>query len=186
MLPAVIRFALRVITMPLDDKHIETKPHRHGPVATYQVLVDDFDRIGEEAESIGSDLTFATFWFSEAVTSTLALPTIPSTWIHIFSAFEMAMLAGYGFGFYFLWRWSKQKNSLKRMMDRVRSSQIPEFGEAGKELRLSELASLPAQQAGPIKEPVQEPMNAHPETNVQPEPSAASASETEIDHGDKP
>ena len=116
--------------MPLDDKHIETKPHRHGPVSTYQVFVDDFDRIQEEAESIGSDLTFATFWLSEAITSSFALPTVPPERIHVFSTFEMAMLAGYGFGAYFLWRWWKQKRSLKRFMDRIRANQIPEFGDS--------------------------------------------------------
>jgi len=135
--------------VPLDDKHIETKPHRHGPVATYQVFVDDFDRIEEEAESIGSDLTFATFWLSEAITSSLALPTVPKDWIHIFSAFEVATFIGYALGFYFLWRWSRQKNSLKRFMDRIRANQIPEFGQAGKELGLADLASLPAGQADP-------------------------------------
>ena len=138
--------------MPLDDRHIETRPHRHGPVATYQVFVDDFDRIEEEAESIGNDLTFATFWLSEAITSTCALPTIPADWIHVFSSFEMAMIAGYGFGLYFLWRWWRQKNSLKKFMARIRSSQIPEFGEAGKELQLGELAGLPASRAEPRTE----------------------------------
>jgi hypothetical protein len=120
--------------MPLDDRHIETRPHRHGPVATYQVFVEDFDRIQEEAESVGSDLTFATFWLSEAATSTFALPTIPNDWLHVFSAFEMAMLAGYGFGFYFLWRWWKHKGSLKRFMDRI--GYVPtRFPSSGKPAR---------------------------------------------------
>jgi hypothetical protein len=126
----VVRFIAGLIAMPLDDKHIEAKPHRHGPVATYQVFVDDFDRIQEEASSIGSDLTFATFWLSEAITSTLALPTVPKDWIRIFSSFEVAMFVGYGFGFYFLYRWWKQKTSLKRFMERIRANQIPEFGDS--------------------------------------------------------
>lgn len=144
-----IRFVCGLVAMPIDDNHIETKPHRHGPVATYQVFVDDFNRIEEEAQTIGSDLTFATFWLSEAVTSTFALPTVPATWLHVYSGFEVAMFAGYGFGAYFIWRWSKQKSSLKRLMDRIRANQIPEFGQAGKELRLSDLANLPAEQADP-------------------------------------
>jgi hypothetical protein len=145
----LVQFVFGLFAMPLDDKYIEARPHRHGPVATYQVFVDDFDRIEREAQSVGSDLTFAVFWLSEAVTSTFALPAVPSTWLHIFSAFEMAMLAGYGLGLYFLWRWSRQKNSLKQFMDRIRANQIPEFGEAGKELRLSDLANLPAGKAEP-------------------------------------
>jgi hypothetical protein len=125
----VVRSFLNLFAMPFDDGHIETKPHRHAPVATYQVFVSDFDRIEEEANSIGTDLNFATFWLSEAITSFLAIPTVPPAWIHIFSSFEMAAIAGYGFGVFFLWRWFRCKNALKRLMDRIRSDQIPEFGK---------------------------------------------------------
>lgn len=136
------KFALGLFAMPIDDTYIQTRRHRHSPVSTYEVFVDEFDRIEIEAENIGSDLTFATFWISEAITSTLALPAIPPSWIHIFSAFLMAMLAGYGFGAYFLWRWSKQKNALKRLMKKIRDSQIPEWGEEGKELRYADIESM--------------------------------------------
>jgi hypothetical protein len=134
--------------MPPDDRHIETRTHRHGPVATYQVLVEDFDRIESEAASIGSDLTFAIFWLSEAVTSTFAIPTIPATRLHVFATFEVATGIGYALGGYFLWKWFNNRNSLKKLMNKIRANQIPEFGEAGKELDMADLASLPAGQAG--------------------------------------
>jgi hypothetical protein len=142
-------FLLGLFAMPVEETFIQTRRYRHCAMPTYEVLVDDFDRIEEEAQTIGSDLTFATFWISEALTSTLALPSIPSAWIHIFSAFLMALIVGYGFGAYFLWRWSKQKNALKKLMKKIRDSQIPEWGQDDKELRFSELASMKPVQAPP-------------------------------------
>jgi hypothetical protein len=153
--------------MSFDDaSHLPATRHRHGPVSTYEVLVEDFDRIEQEATTVGTDLQFAIFWLSEAITSSVALPTIPNGSIHIFDFFLIAMFAGYGFGVYFLRRWSKQKNSLKRLMDRIRESQVGPMGEQGKELRPSEVASLPA--SGPV------------ELTVAPAPLAVSPSVPEV------
>jgi hypothetical protein len=135
--------------MPMDESHIETRRHRHGPVETYELFVEDFNRIEGESQSIGSDLTFAVFWLSEAVTSTVAVPALPSSAVRVLNFFLVAIFVGYGMGVYFLWRWYKQENSLKCLMNRIRASQIPQWGQAGKELGVSDFAKLKLEEPQP-------------------------------------
>src|ERR1700675_3236102 len=101
------QFFLGLFAMPLDDKHIEAKRHRHGPVETYEVFVEDFNRIETEAAVVGSDLTFASIWLSVGVTSTAALPAVPHDWNVFLDVFLMLTLAGYTFGGFFLLRWRR-------------------------------------------------------------------------------
>lgn len=134
--------------MPLEDnEHIPAKRHRHGPVATYEVFADDFDRIEDEATNVGTDLQFGIFWLSEAITSSFALPNVPRASWNVHTAFLVAMFVGYGFGLYFLVRWRKHANSLKRLMNRIRSCQVGPMGESGRELKPSELETLTNEQA---------------------------------------
>jgi len=155
-------FLLGLFAMPLDDAHIETRRHRHAPVETYEVFVEDFNRIETEAETIGTDLTFGSIWISVAITSTAALPTIPNDWNRIFGSFLVATLVGYSLGTYFLLRWHRQKDSLGKLMDRIRSSQIPQWGDERKELRGSELDKLtPQLPVTPRSPPSEEPVSDH-------------------------
>jgi hypothetical protein len=128
-----------LLAMPIDDKHIEARRHRHGPIETYEVFVEDFDRIEKEAQTIGSDFNFGSIWLTVAITCTATLTTIPHDWSIIFTCFLSATLVGYTLGAYFLFRWSRQRDTLEALMDRIRACQIPQWGEEGKELRLSEI-----------------------------------------------
>ena len=131
--------------MPVDEEYIPAKRHRHGPVATYEVFVEDFDRVEEEATNVGTDLQFGIFWLSVAITSTFAFITAISEWrVYFF----IAMLVGYGFGAYFYIKWRNQGNALCRLMNRIRASQVGPMGQEGKELGPGEVSNLPATEAG--------------------------------------
>ena len=146
----ILQFLLGLFAMPLDDKYIEAKRHRHGPVETYEVFVEDFNRIETEASIIGADLTFASIWLSVGVTSTAALPAVPHDWNIFLDVFLMLTFAGYTFGIFFLLRWRRQKNSLKTLMDRIRACQIPQWGDEGKELRVADLEKLKPVEPEPV------------------------------------
>jgi hypothetical protein len=149
---ATVRFTIGLFAMPLDDKYIEARRHRHGPVETYEIFVEDFNRIETEAEAIGTNLTFGSIWLSVAITCSAALPSIPRDWLHVFNAFLTFALVGYTLGVYFLIQWKTQKHSLKSLMTRIRASQIPQWGDEGEELKREELEELPSEEAPPHTE----------------------------------
>jgi hypothetical protein len=140
-----------LFAMSLQPDQIQARRHRLQHVEIYEVAADELDRIEQESTNVGTDLQFATFWFPIGITLTIVLATtpIPSQGFH--TGFMVGCFMGYGFGLYFAVRWWKQRSGLKKLVARIRERQVGPLGEEGEELRPSELASLPAQQVGPIQ-----------------------------------
>jgi hypothetical protein len=136
-----------------DDDRIPAARHRISRIVTYEVPADDFNRIEQEASTVGSDMQFATFGLSAALTFTLALLTVPIASERTFDVFFMLMLGGYGMGAYCGMRAWKQRGYLRRFMQNIRAMQEGPLGEEGKEIKPAELANMPLEAAPQLIQP---------------------------------
>ena len=136
------------------DDRIPAARHRLRQIVTYEVPADDFNRIEQEASTVGNDMQFAIFGLSVALTVTLTLLTVPITSERKFEIFFMLMLGGYAGGAYCGWRAWKQRGHLRKFMQGIRAMQEGPLGEEGREIKPAELASMPLQAApAPIAPP---------------------------------
>lgn len=172
MARAYLQFILRFLGMATyRDDQIPATRYRLEGVRTYEVLVDDFDRIEEEASQVGTSLQFAMACIPVGIALTVTILTVQIPNERLYDGFFMFMLGSYGFGiFHGLQAW-KQRGHLKKLMARIRARQGPPLGDQGKEFRAAELASLPLESAPaspPPTEKVTESLNAAV-VSVQPE-----------------
>jgi len=115
-----------------------------GEIPSYEVLADDFDRIEDEAQDVGLAFHFAIFCLSVAITLCITLATVPvENWI-VKSIFICVILGGFVLGLFFLILALRQRDRLKKMMQKIRDRQIPpELGQKGD----AESQELPSESA---------------------------------------
>jgi hypothetical protein len=139
---------------PYRDDQIPAARHRLQGVVTYEVLADDFDRIEQEAKSVGTDLQLACALIPVAIALTVTIKTIPIQDLHTYIVFCIVASVCYLGGVITGVRAWVQRGRLSKLMNRIRAQQGGPVGEEGKELRPSELASLPLESAPqPISQP---------------------------------
>ena len=131
-----------------DDAHIPAKRYRLREVQTYEVVLDDFDRIETEATNIGTDFAFATACIPVAITLTVTLLTVTITQKSVRDAFLFLMFSCYILGLrYAVGAW-RSRGRLKKFMQGIRDNQVAPLGEKDGELEPSELQNLPSEEAG--------------------------------------
>jgi hypothetical protein len=128
-----------------QDDYPRVKRFRLGEIPSYEVLVDDFDRIEDEAQDVGLAFHFAVFCLSGAFTLSITLATVPIASWHVKATFLLAMCGGYVVGSFFLVLALRQRDRLKKMMQKIRDRQIAPLGEKDSELGPSELQQLPSE-----------------------------------------
>ena len=134
-----------MFAIPMTDEHILVRRHRAEHAELYDGFGEELDQI-EKPTGVGTDLQFATFWFSTAITSTAALPGIPETSTRYWTVFLLLMIVGYTFGVYFLIRWRIQNKGLTELFLRIRTRPVGPVGEEGKEIRPEILTELPSEE----------------------------------------
>lgn len=153
MTKTILRSALDLFTMTLNqDDYPRVKRFRLGEIPSYEVLVDDFDRIEDEAQDVGLAFHFAIFCLSVAITLCITLATVPvDKWL-VKSIFILVIFGGFVLGFFFLVSALRQRDRLKKMMQKIRDRQIAPLGEKDGELGPSELQQLPSEASGTATE----------------------------------
>lgn len=145
MAKTILRSTLDLFTMSLSqDDYPRLKRFRLGEIPSYEVLVDDFDRIEDEAQDVGLAFHFAIFCLSGAFTLSVTLATVPIANWHVKATFLLAMCGGYIMGSFFLVLALRQRDRLKKMMQKIRDRQIAPLGEKDGELGPSEAENLPS------------------------------------------
>ena len=128
-----------------QDDRIPAARHRLKQIVTYEVPADEFDRIEQEASTVGTDLQFATLLLSTAVSFTVTLCTVAIANERVYEFFIMITIVGYVVGAFCGVRGWKQRGQLNRLISKIRSSQVGPVGEEGKEIKPTELDTLPLQ-----------------------------------------
>ena len=149
-------FMLGLFAMPFEQDQIPAKRHRLKHLDLYDVSGDELDNLEQLGTTVGTDLQFCTFWLPIGISATLTLiavgaGTIPITNTHVYETYLVAMFVGYGFGLFFGVRWWLSRGRFKQCIEKIRQRQVGPVGEEGKELKPSELESLPAGAPEPPK-----------------------------------
>ncbi len=134
-----------------EEERIPAKRHRLKELELYDVSGDELDNLEQMGSNVGTDLQFCTFWFSVAITATLTLIAVPITNAHVYTVYLVATFFGYGFGAYSGVRWWRARGQFSKCIDKIRERQVGPVGEEGKELKPSELDTLPS--VTPTEEP---------------------------------
>jgi len=129
-----------------DDDQIPIERYRLGKLRSYEVLINDFDRIENVATTIGTDLAFATAFLPVAIALSITLITVTIADWNIKGPFYFFMWSSYILGAYFAVRAFRQRGQLKNFMHNIRDAQIPPLGEKGSELGPAELQGLPSEE----------------------------------------
>jgi hypothetical protein len=128
----------------MNGERIPVKRHGLEHVEIFDVMGDELDTIEREAANIGTDLQFSLVLLPVALsfTAALFLTTIPS--IRVYVSFLVVTIISYVVGSWFFVRWSRQRGTLKRLLQKIRDRRVGPVGEAGKERTPAQLAELPA------------------------------------------
>ena len=137
--------------MPLSEEQIPAKRHRLRHVDLYDVSGDELDNLEQIGASVGTDLQFCTFWLPIGISATLTILSVPINNPHVYTAYVVAAFVGFGFGAYFGIRWWITRGQFRRCISKIRERQVGPVGEEGKELKPSELETLPS--GAPTEEP---------------------------------
>jgi hypothetical protein len=121
---------------------IPIKRFRLGPMESYEVLVNDFDRIETEAMGIGTDIAFFTACLPVAITLHITLRTVTPVDLYVRESFTLLMWVCYLGAIYFGVRAYRQRGRLKMFMQRIRNTQVPPLGEKGSEISPSEMEQM--------------------------------------------
>ena len=134
MTEEILCSALELFTMsPSQDDYPRVKRFSLGEIPSYEVLADDFDRIEDEAQDVGLAFHFAIFCVSVAITLCIALATVPvDNWI-VKSIFILVIFGGFVLGSFFLIVALRQRDSLRKMMQKIRDRQVAPLGEKDSE-----------------------------------------------------
>jgi hypothetical protein len=152
MKEALLRFGLGLIGMsPYQDDQIPAARHRLQRVVTYEVLADHFDRIEQEARSIGTDLQLACAFIPVALMLTVTLKTVTISNERVYDSFFSIMVLCYLMGAITGYRAWLERGRLKKFMNWIRAQQIGPVGQQGNELRPSDLAALPLEPAPSVQ-----------------------------------
>lgn len=146
-----VRFITGLFAMSFDQDQIPAKRHRLRHLDLYDVSGDELDTLEQLGSTVGTDLQFCTFWLPIGITSTLTLIAVPITNVHVYQTYLIAAFVGFGFGIFFGVRWWFTRGQLKKRINKIRERQVGPVGEEGKELKPSELETLPSET--PTEEP---------------------------------
>jgi len=127
------------------EDQITAKRHRLSHLDLYDVSGDELDNLQEIGSTVGTDLQFCTFWLPIGVSATLTLLAVPISNAHVYETYLVAAFVGFGFGIFFGVRWWNSRGRFRRCIEKIRQRQVGTVGEEGKELKPSELESLPAE-----------------------------------------
>jgi hypothetical protein len=142
---------LRVFNMALGPPdHIPIKRFRLGEMQSYEVLVNDFNRIEDEAMTIGSYFAFAVACIPTAITLNVTLATVKIDDLNVKAPIMCLMFVCYILGAFFARGAYQQRGRLKKFMQTIRDAQTPPLGEKGSELGPSEVNLLPSGPTGPV------------------------------------
>jgi hypothetical protein len=148
MAKTILRSALELLTMPQGgDDFLPFKRYRLGQLPTYEILAKDFDRIGDEAQSIGTAFAFATACIPVALTLTVALTTVIIDSWKVKAPFMVLMFVCYILGLYFSVLAFRQRGRLTKFMQAIRDSQVAPLGEKGDEIGPAESQQLQSEAA---------------------------------------
>jgi hypothetical protein len=136
-----------------EQDQIPAKRHRLQHLDLYDVSGDELDHLEQLGSTVGTDLQFCTFWFPIGISATFTLLAVPIPSPHVYSTYLVGAFVGYGFGVFFGVRWWFSRGQFKKCVDKIRERQIGPVGEQGKELKPSELETLPS--GTPAEEPKQ-------------------------------
>ena len=136
------RYVTIAVRMVPDD-NIPASRHRLRGIVTYEVNADDFERIETEASTVGTDIQFATVLISTAISFSVTLLTVSIPNQHLHDLFSLITVVGFALGGFFAVRGWRERGHLKRLLSRIRASQVGPVGEQGKEMRPTELDLLP-------------------------------------------
>ncbi len=129
-----------------NDDQIPIERFRLGKLRSYEVLINDFDRIESVAMTIGTDFAFATACLPVALMLTVTLVTVPIQAWNVKGPFFLLMYTCYILGLFFSVRAYRQRGSLKKFMQDIRDNQVAPLGEKGNELGPDELLDLPSEE----------------------------------------
>lgn len=140
----------------VDEEHIPATRHRLKSVDTYEITVSDFNRIKLEAGSVGTHLQFATALVPLSVSLWITLFTVSLETVARYTILVFAVISLCEGVFHSALAY-RERGRFSQMMEDLKSLQAVPFGSEGNELKPTDLASLPAQQAGPIQIPIEAP-----------------------------
>jgi Na+/melibiose symporter-like transporter len=89
----------------------------------------------------------AQFCFTLAASFFVSILTTKIESQKTFMVFIVVVVVGFILALFFTTRWIRSRGSLQGTIKKIKSLQIGPVGEQGKEIRMSDLAQLPAQQA---------------------------------------
>ena len=144
-----MEFALyRFLRYILGSDHIPVYRHGLSHIETYEVLEEDLARLESEGSDVGFDFQIAQACFTVAVSILVTLVTNPPPDANqkTFTVFVVVVVVGFLGAFVFGFKWYKNRNAFSRTLQKIRDQRVGPVGVASKELRLSELAQMPAQQ----------------------------------------
>ena len=145
ILKPAIGFVTRFLTMALhSDDQISIKRYRLGKMQSYEVLVSDFNRIENEAQSVGTHFSFFLACIPVGITILITLVTVPISNWNIKGPFMLLMYACFILGAFFGVSAFRQRRKLGKFMQDIRDSQVPPLGEKGSEIGPSEAENLPS------------------------------------------
>lgn len=128
------RFFVRPDMLTAMPDQIPIKRFRLGQMQSYEVLISDFEKIADEATSIGTDLAFAFACLPVAITIQLTLKFVPASDPSAKYPFTLLMYTCYILGAYFGVRAYRQRGRLRKFMEGIKNAQVPPLGEKGSEL----------------------------------------------------
>jgi len=144
-LKRVLGFVIGLFEMALPpDDQISIKRFRLGKMQSYEVLVGDFNRIEDEASSIGTHFAFALACLPVAITIHITLSRVRISDQSVREPFMLLMFACYILGAFFAISAFRQRGRLRKFMQVIRDSQVPPLGEKGSEIGPSEADQLPS------------------------------------------
>jgi ABC-type multidrug transport system fused ATPase/permease subunit len=138
---------IKLPNMPSNGEHIPIRRHSINQLETYDVAVDDLDRIEAECKNVGQDLQFASNSLSFGISFLIALifTTIDSP--KVFACFFAVMVLMFVLSVYFGIRYYRTKETVQSTIQRIKERQVGPVGEEGSELSPKVLANLPVGQA---------------------------------------
>jgi hypothetical protein len=144
-----------------SDDQVPVKRHRISQFSIVEVQVSDFDRIEEVAESVGTDLTFATLGASAFITLLITLETVPITNERLHNEFFIATCISLVVTLVCGVRWWLQRGQLNKLMVRIRKdSGVGPLGDDNNPIGQAALDHLPLTTAPLLTMNPQAPMPA--------------------------
>ena len=140
---------LGLTCMAGNEEKIEILRHRISHLESYEVTLDELQRLQYEDPQRSYELTFSLTALSVALAILIPLvigepPKISNL---RFSIFVALIVVGFVFFLFFGIRWLNNLRQRNSLFVKIRARQIGPVGEKGAEIPASELAELPSEDA---------------------------------------